>query len=307
MKKKNLITILLAVVMLVTCTTAFVLAENHHITREDFFNSIAKALELTPSDMELEFDDAEEIAPEYKENIAAGVKEGYFFGRGNGLLDPKTEITLEEVDWVLSRINFKPETKYVHSTNTVTKTKYVEVPVEKIVEKEVIVAKPGCIIGEAGETHYYALDSDGVYKCACEGDNKKTNPVGTRKLFSYAAIKTETPVDDSCLELMDVDVEDLVLDEEYVWQIQKGNGWMVDSRDGLTYPIACDAKCFDSEGNQISYAEFMETYDLGCAAQKWYKVKLLTATYDWVDKYDSNYSGDKIVYAIQIVEEIELK
>ena len=289
MKKKNLITILLAVVILVTCTTAFVLAENHHITREDFFNSIAKALELTPSNMQLEFEDAEEVASEYKENIAAGVKEGYFFGRGNGLLDPKTEITLEEVDWVLSRINFKPETKYVHSTHTVTKTEYVEVPGEpEVIIETVTVAKPGCIVGDEGETHYYALAADGVYICACE-ENPKTNPVGTMELF-----KANTSTDGLDATYFETEAP------AHRVLFETGYGRVYDWDEDVTYPVACNAVCLDQEGNKVAYAEFMKEFD-----NQIRNVRFDTESGTHYDKYQYDFGSD-LIFIIQDLGEASI-
>ena len=288
--RKKIILIVIAVVLLLTCATVFVLADGNHITREQFFNSIAKALELKPSDMKLEFDDAEEVDPEYKENIAAGVKDGYFFGRGNGLLDPKTEITLEEVDWVLSRINFKPETKYVHSTNTVTKTEYVEVPVEKIVEKrvEIEVAKPPCIVNEDGETHYYALAADGVYTCACK-ENPKTNPVGTMELF-----KANTSTDGLDATYFETEAP------AHRVLFETGYGRVYDWDEDVTYPVACNAVCLDQEGNKVAYAEFMKEFD-----NQIRNVRFDTENGTHYDKYQYDFGSD-LIFIIQDLGEVSI-
>lgn len=174
MKKRNLILILLAVVLLIGCTTAFIFAEGLHISREQFFSSVIKILDLPEADDSvIKFVDADQIGEEYRPNIAKGVKAGLIYGKNDGTIDPKTEITIAEVDWFLSRIDLTPKTIIKHVSGG---TRVVEKEVIKEVEKRVEV--PAELICDLeNDVHYFEFDdTTGSYKCLC---GKIANPVGT--------------------------------------------------------------------------------------------------------------------------------
>ena len=194
-KGKNLILILLAVVLLIGCTTAFIFGESVHITREQFFSSVINILDLPEADETvLKFTDADQISPECRESIAKGVKSGLIYGKNDGSLDPGTEITLAEVNWFLARIDLKPKTitKYVSGgTKIIEKIIEVPVPVDPVEpEDPVEPVEPGEPEEPAGPmcdaengVHYYVFDGEetGCYVCLC-GENEA--PVGTKVLVA---------------------------------------------------------------------------------------------------------------------------
>ena len=244
MKKRNLILILLAVVLLIGCTTVFIFGEGLHISREQFFSSVIKILDLPEADDSvIKFVDADQIGDEYRGNIAKGVKAGLIYGKNDGTIDPKTEITIAEVDWFLSRIDLTPKTIIKHVSGG---TRVIEKEVIKEVEKRVEV--PAELICDLeNNVHYFEFDdTNGSYKCLC---GEIVNPVGTVQM-RMAADVPESPEG----------YESWILDEEITFD--KTHATVTGGKEmDVAFNGSFFVKLETGELEPIGFAEILDTYN----------------------------------------------
>ena len=226
MKKKNLILLLLAVVLLVSSTTAFIFGEGQHVTREEMFNAIVKALALEDAETASKtFPDADQVSEQYRKSINAGVNSGLILGRDNGMLDPKTEMSLKDLDYILSRIDFKPK--------TITETKYVG-------GGGGTTTVAGCV----GDDHVFQFDvTEGCYVCLC---GEKQEPIGTHRA---TAIAEKTPFEFDGVPAVD----DYYLFDAEMFVI-------IDGTDEKT-PVPCNADLFVLNGDELEPIGFIELFE----------------------------------------------
>lgn len=174
--RKKVLSIILVLALLIAAFTTATLADNHHITREEFFTALGETLGLS------EEDSAQNSFPDYNNQnkiVNAMVNIEYLLGRNDGTLSLQDELSLEDVNYVFSRIKW-PE-KIVTKTKYVSETEYVEVPVEVVktveVEKEVQVEVPVEVPVDLSTVahddehadHLFALAADGAYHCIFKG------------------------------------------------------------------------------------------------------------------------------------------
>ncbi len=247
--KHNLMLILLAAVLLISFTTAFIFADGQHVTREQFFNSVMTALELKDADIASKvFPDANEVSGEYQGKINAGINAEYILGRNNGTLDPKAEITVRDIDYLLSRINFKPE--------KVVETKYVSGGIRYLPGETVIETVIEQVLACTEDEHVYQFDpATGCYACIC-GKYKQT--VGTSRYYVTGnQDEIVFSADDIAAALSNPNPDYCQFD---------GENFMVMGAEFEDFQLPCDAYCYvlnsESQPERIDFIDLFNEYKL---------------------------------------------
>jgi len=212
--------------------------EKDILTRGDFFELIAKALLLDPSEKpKIEFLDYDSS----REYINAMINENYLLGKNTGLLALEDELTLEDVEFLLSRVDLSP--KIETKVEVKTEKDIVPFPIPIVIPYDGTKLKHSC---KSESEHLYQLNH-GEYTCIyC----KAKAPVAATVLYASNAAT-------------DMEIIQLPYQESKTGYFDSQFAMFIDSDDN-GYSIGYNAACFENEVNsdsRIGFAEMFRKYE----------------------------------------------